>query len=117
MSPPSTDLDAFLPLPTAAFHVLIALSTADRHGYAIMQEVEARTGGAVRLSPATLYRTIQRLLEQGLVEEPRIAVAVPSRRRPYRITALGTAIARAESQRLAELVRMAEGAGLLAEPS
>jgi DNA-binding PadR family transcriptional regulator len=116
MKPTPAQIEALLPLPTAAFHVLIALSTGDRHGYAIMQEVEARTDGSVRLSPGTLYRTVQRLLEQGLVEEPR-APLIPSRRRPYRITALGTAVARAESTRLAELVRMARGAGLLAKPS
>jgi DNA-binding PadR family transcriptional regulator len=117
MRPSHTDVKAFLPLPAAAFHILIALSPADRHGYGIMQEVEARTGGAVRLSPATLYGTIQRLLEQGMVEEPGESLPIPNRRRPYRITALGTAVARAESTRLADLVRMAEGAGLLVEPT
>ena len=112
-----SDIEALLPLPSAAFHVLIALSAGDRHGYGIMQEVEARTGGAVRLSPGTLYRTVQRLLEQGLVEEPPGSLPVANRRRPYRITPFGTAVARAESNRLAELVRMAEGVGLLLEPS
>ena len=73
--------------------------------------------GAVRLSAATLYRTIQRLLEQGLITEPRTSPGIDPRRRPYRITALGTAVARAESSRLADLVRQAEGAGLLFEPS
>jgi DNA-binding PadR family transcriptional regulator len=105
------DIEVLLPLPPASFHVLVALSTGERHGYGIMQEVEARTDGAVRLSPGTLYRTVQRLLELGLIEEPRASVA--SRRRPYRITPLGTAVARAESTRLAALVRMAQGVGLL----
>ena len=111
------DIEALLPLPTATFHVLMALTKGERHGYGIIQDVEARTGGALRLSPGTLYRTIQRLLEQGLVEEPRASAASNPRRRPYRITVLGTAVARAESNRLAELVRMAQGVGLLHEPS
>jgi DNA-binding PadR family transcriptional regulator len=89
----------------------------DRHGYGIMQDVAARTEGAVRLSPGTLYRTIQRVLEQGLITEPRVSAAIDPRRRPYRISALGRAVARAESQRLAQLVRLAEGAGVLPEPT
>ena len=60
-----------LPLPAATFHILMALADEDRHGYAIIQEVTARTSGEVRLSPGTLYRTIQRLLEEGLIEEQR----------------------------------------------
>ncbi|MEX2282443.1 MAG: PadR family transcriptional regulator, partial [Gemmatimonadota bacterium] len=71
MSPSQTDIDAMLPLPPAAFHILLALSRGDRHGYGIIQDVEASTNGDVRLSPGTLYRTIQRLLEQGLITEPR----------------------------------------------
>lgn len=111
------DVDALLPLPTAAFHILLVLSAGDRHGYGISQDVEAFTNRAVRLSPGTLYRTIQRLLEQGLIMEPRASVTVDPRRRQYRITAFGRAVAEAESHRLAELVRFAEGAGLLRAPS
>jgi DNA-binding PadR family transcriptional regulator len=111
------DIETFLPLPPAAFHILLSLSVGDRHGYGIMQDVEAGTGGAVRLSAGTLYRTIQRLLEQGLITEVRASVVSDPRRRPYRITAFGRAVARAESSRLAELVRLAEGAGLLVQPS
>jgi DNA-binding PadR family transcriptional regulator len=110
-----TDIEALLPLPPAAFHILVALSMGELHGYGIMQDVEERTGGAVHLSPGTLYRTIQRLLEDGLIMEPRTSSIVDLRRRPYRITSLGTAVARAESERLAGLVRMAESAGLLPE--
>jgi DNA-binding PadR family transcriptional regulator len=110
-------VEALLPLPPATLHVLITLSAGPRHGYGIIQDVEARTGGALRLSPGTLYRTIQRLLEQGLVEEPPASAAIHGRRRPYRITPIGTAVARAESNRLAELVRMAQGVGLLVKPS
>ena len=62
--PDQPDVMAMLPLPPATFHILLALATEDRHGYGIIQEVEARTGGELRLSPGTLYRSIQRLLEQ-----------------------------------------------------
>jgi DNA-binding PadR family transcriptional regulator len=74
--------------------------------------VEARTHGALRLSPGTLYRTIQRLLEQGLIEEPRrpSRTKTDPRRRYYRITPFGTAVARAETRRLSELVRLARNA-------
>jgi len=115
MTPNRSDSDA--PLPLAAFHILLVLSTGDRHGYGISQDVEAATGGAVRLAPGTLYRTIQRLLEQGLITEPRVTVTIDPRRRSYRITPLGRAAAHAESVRLAELVRLAEGAGLLLGPT
>ena len=115
MTPGQQAIDDLLPLQPAAFHILVVLSTGDRHGYGIIQDVEAFTGGALRLSPGTLYRTIQRLLEQGLITEPRSTVLVDPRRRPYRITAFGRDVARAESHRLAELVRVAERAGLLLE--
>ena len=106
-----------LPLAPAAFHILLALSFGDRHGYGIIQDVESRTEGAVRLSPGTLYRTIQRLLEDGMITEPRASALTDPRRRPYRITAFGKAVVRAESNRLADLVRLAQGAGLLPEVS
>ena len=106
-----------LPLAPAAFHILLALSFGDRHGYGIIQDVESRTEGAVRLSPGTLYRTIQRLLEDGMITEPRVSALTDPRRRPYRITAFGKAVVRAESNRLADLVRLAQGAGLLPEVS
>src|SRR5262244_1267431 len=104
------DPDALLPLPPATFHILMALAEEDRHGYAILQDVERRTRGEVRLSAGTLYRSIQRMLEQGLLVETRERPAPEEddeRRRYYRITALGTAVARAEARRLAELVRLA----------
>lgn len=114
------EAEALLPLQPATFHILLALAADDRHGYGIMLEVEARTGGALRLSPGTLYAAIQRLLEQGLIAERRKAPgrAIDPRRRYYGITPFGTAVARAESRRLAQLVRIAKGMGLLApEPS
>ena len=61
------DAADLLPLPTATFHILVALSEADRHGYAIMQEVAERTGGKTKLNPGTLYTTIRRLLDQGVI--------------------------------------------------
>ena len=117
MTDDHADVDALLPLPAAAFHILLTLSGGDCHGYGIIQEVEARTSGALRLSPGTLYRTIQRLLEQELIEEPRkpSRAASDPRRRYYRLTPFGEAVARAETRRLTELVRLAKNAWRAAE--
>lgn len=107
--------DEFLPLPLATFHILLAVAEDGRHGYGIIQDVAARTSGELRLSPGTLYRSIQRMLEDGLIVEVRERPAPPDddeRRRYYRITALGASVARAETARLAGLVRMARAAGL-----
>ncbi|MGE5243410.1 MAG: PadR family transcriptional regulator [Betaproteobacteria bacterium] len=115
MSRESDDPDDLLPLPPAAFHILVALADEDRHGYAIIQDVAARTGGGVRLSPGTLYRTIQRLLERGLIVEPRERPAPEEddeRRRYYRITPFGRTVARAEAARLADLLKGARARGL-----
>ncbi|HET8646699.1 MAG TPA: PadR family transcriptional regulator [Vicinamibacteria bacterium] len=103
-----------LPLPLATFHILLALADEDRHGYGIILEVAQRTSGQVRLSAGTLYRSIQRMLEDGLIVEVRERPAPElddERRRYYRITDLGTAAARAEARRLADLVKMARAAG------
>ena len=97
------------------FHILVALAEGDRHGYAILQEVAERTRGQVKLGPGTLYRSIQRMLEEGLIEETRERPAAENddeRRRYYRITPLGRAAARAEAGRLADLVRLARASGL-----
>jgi DNA-binding PadR family transcriptional regulator len=109
------DIEALLPLPEATFHILMALADEDRHGYAIMQDVAARTGGGLKLSPGTLYRSIQRLLEQGLIAE--LATRPPARldderRRYYRLTPFGRAAARAESRRLARMLELARASGL-----
>ena len=109
-------VNALLPLPAASFHILLALADADRHGYAIILEVAARTGGTVRLGAGTLYRSIQRLLEQGLVSEARRRPAASEddpRRRYYRLSPLGLAVARAEARRLDGLVRLARAQGLM----
>jgi len=99
-----------LPLTPAMFHVLVCLAAGDRHGYRILKEVEARTHGAVSLSTGTLYGIIKRLLDEGL------AVEVPSddeRRRAYRLTPFGRAVARAEADRLEQLVSTARSVRLL----
>ena len=107
---------ALLPLLPATFHILMAVAEEDRHGYAILQDVERRTRGAVRLSAGTLYRSIQRMLEQGLLVETHERPAPEEddeRRRYYRITPFGAAVARAETRRLTELVRMARASGFV----
>jgi DNA-binding PadR family transcriptional regulator len=101
-------------LPPATFHILLALADDDRHGYAIIQDIAARTDGELKLSAGTLYRSIQRMLEQGLIVETRERPAPEEddeRRRYYRITPDGTAAARAEARRLGQLVKMARAAG------
>jgi DNA-binding PadR family transcriptional regulator len=101
-------------MPPATFHILLALAGDDRHGYAIIQDVMLRTDGELRLSAGTLYRSIQRMLEQGLIVETRDRPAPEDddeRRRYYRITPLGMAAAKEEARRLAQLVRMARARG------
>ena len=106
-----------LPLPPATFHILLALAAEERHGYAIIQDVEARTDGELRMSAGTLYRSIARMVEQGLIVEVnrRRTAADDERRRYYRITTFGTTVARAEMRRLTQLVRLARATGLRPE--
>jgi DNA-binding PadR family transcriptional regulator len=108
-----------LPLPPVAFHILISLADKDRHGYSIMQEVDERTGGEVKLHAGTLYATLKKLLSSGLIREvgERADEDGDARRRYYRLTAYGRDAAKAETQRLAELVRQARASGLLLGPS
>lgn len=116
MRHPDPEVEGLLPLPPVTFHILIALARDDRHGYAIMQEVEERTGGKLRLGAGTLYRSIQRLLEQGLIVETRDRPAPElddERRRYYRITPFGAAVARAEARRMSDLLGMARAQGLV----
>jgi len=101
---------AYLPLPPATFHILLALADGEQHGYAIMKSVTARSAGSVRLGPGTLYGALKRLLEAGLVEETgerADAERSDERRRYYRLTRLGVAVTRAEVQRLDAIVRSA----------
>ena len=108
--------ESLLPLPTATFHILVALADRDRHGYSIMQDVAARTEGKTRLSAGTLYSSIRRMLDQGLVEELRESPDPASRderRRYYRLTGLGRRIAVAEAARLSEMLSHARRTGLI----
>lgn len=112
--------ESMLPLPPATFHILVAVADDDRHGYAVIQDIAARTGGELKLSAGTLYRSIQRMLEQGLIVETHQRPAPElddERRRYYRITSFGTAVAKAEARRLAQLVKMARARGLAPERS
>jgi DNA-binding PadR family transcriptional regulator len=110
------EVDTFLPLPTAVFHILVALADRDRHGYSIMQDVAARTDGKVRLSAGTLYSAVRRMLEQGLIEELRDSPDPASgdeRRRYYALTGLGRDVAVAEARRLTDMLSHARATGLI----
>ena len=103
------------PLPPATFHILMALAGRDLHGYAILQDIEERTDGQLRMSAGTLYRSIHRMLEQGLVvelREPPDPSNSDERRRYYRVTSTGLEVARAEARRMAGLIDMARRCGL-----
>lgn len=103
------DAQNFIPLKTQWFHIMLSLAGGEQHGYGIMQEVLARTGGKVRLWPATLYGSIKRLIEAELIEESDERPAPElddARRRYYRLTALGRRVLSAECERLQELVRI-----------
>jgi DNA-binding PadR family transcriptional regulator len=103
-------------LTPAMFHILLALADGERHGYGIMQEIDTRTGGAVRLGPGTLYGAIKRMLADGLIEESgeRPDPALDDvRRRYYRLADVGRRAAAAEARRLEELVGQARAKRLL----
>lgn len=119
LHPDDPQPEDLLPLPSAAFHILVALAEADRHGYAIMQEVSERTGGRTKLNPGTLYTTIRRLLDQGLIEElaERGLDARDERRRNYRLTPFGRRVATLEMARLTDLVALGRHAGLASRRS
>jgi DNA-binding PadR family transcriptional regulator len=105
---------SFLPLTPAVFHILLALADEDRHGYGIAQEMARSTGGLVKLGPGTLYGTLTRMTDAHLVAETDSARGTDPRRRYYRLTPLGRSVARAEADRLANLVDLARGKSLLA---
>jgi DNA-binding PadR family transcriptional regulator len=103
--------DPIDPLSQPALHVLLALGTDAKHGYAIMQDIAAESDGRIRLLPGTLYSTIKKLLADGLLEEvdaPRNADSDDARRRYYRVTKKGRAAAEAETRRMALLVRLGQ---------
>ncbi|HEV3138916.1 MAG TPA: helix-turn-helix transcriptional regulator [Vicinamibacterales bacterium] len=107
-------------LSVAILHILVAVADRERHGYAIMQDIAARTDGRLRLGPATLYGSIKRLLNDGLIEELDERPDPDNddvRRRYYRITPRGRKLAREEAARLAKLVRQARATGLVPKTS
>jgi DNA-binding PadR family transcriptional regulator len=111
--------EASLALPPSEFQILLALADGERHGYAIMQEIERRTAGAVVLGPGTLYGSIKRMLGAGLIDESGRRPAADrddERRRYYRITPLGRRVAAAEARRMEQLVRAARAKRLLGRP-
>lgn len=104
------EMKPYQPLTPAVFHILMALADGEKHGYAIMKDIENQTGGKVEMGPGTLYGSLKRMLAAGLVEEsdrrpdPELD---DERRRYYRLSGLGEEVVKSESQRLAELVRVA----------
>lgn len=111
-------VEACLPLKLHLYYMLLSLSQGERHGYALKREILQRTGGKVNLGSGVLYGSINKMLEQGWIEEsgerpdPHLDDA---RRRYYRITALGLRVVQAEAGRLRELVRLADERGVLPE--
>jgi DNA-binding PadR family transcriptional regulator len=110
----------YLPLTPAAFHILLSLSDGEKHGYAIMREVEDTTGGRMKMGPGTLYGAIKRLVKAGLIaesdERPDPALD-DSRRRYYALTEFGRRVLAAEVQRLDDLVAVARQKELLPSPT
>jgi DNA-binding PadR family transcriptional regulator len=111
MAKPDKAAEAHLPLPPAIFHMLLALSGGERHGYALKREILKRTDGKLNLGAGALYGSIARMIERGFIVE---SAARPDshlddeRRRYYRITPLGRRVALAEAQRMRELITLAD---------
>jgi DNA-binding PadR family transcriptional regulator len=109
-------IQAHLPLRPVVFDILLALRDGPEHGFGIIQETARRTEGRVRLDPGTLYRALNRTLQNGLLEEidePGLAHSSGPARRYYRMTTLGRDVARAEAHRLSDLVQVARDSGFL----
>lgn len=113
MQPRSGDPQNFVPLAAAPLHIVLALNRGERHGYALMSDVEELSGGVMKMGPGSLYGTLKKLVGQGLIEETE-GRADPElddqRRRYYRLTALGQAVCNAERERLAILVERSRSA-------
>jgi len=110
------DAVSLLPLQPTMFHILLSLAEDDRHGYAIILDVARRTQGEIKLSAGTLYRSIQRMLELGLITETKTRPAPEmddERRRYYRVTPYGTTVAKAEAGRMRSLLKMARACGVV----
>ena len=105
------NIDSYLPLPGSAMHIIVALAGGEKHGYAIVRDIEDLSGGSVTMGPGTLYGSIKRMIDQGLVQEvderPDPALD-DARRRYYQLTALGQRVARGEQARLSALVDAAQ---------
>ena len=109
-------IESYLPLTPAMFHVLLSLADGEKHGYVISKEIARRTNNEVRLSAGTLYGIIKRLLEDGFIEEsderPDFSLD-DERRRYYRMTKQGMALAEAEAERLERVLAMARAKHVL----
>jgi DNA-binding PadR family transcriptional regulator len=119
MAKQQPDPEKLLPLRSSVFHILLALSDGDLHGYGIMQEVSDHTGGQIRLGPGTLYGAIKRLLNDGLIveadERPDVSLD-DERRRYYRLTDFGQRVLKAEVQRISRMVSVAQRKRLIPKP-
>lgn len=121
--PNPDDVDSYLPLPASVMHIIVALAGGEKHGYAIMRDIEELSGGSASIGPGTLYGSIKRMIDQQLVEEtderPDPALD-DQRRRYYRLTALGRRVGAAEHARLTALLTAAQvrevGLGLSGSP-
>src|SRR5262249_19661040 len=102
-----TGFDQFLPLSSAALHILLALASEDRHGYGIMREIARQSEGRYKLGPGTLYDNLQKLLDQGIVEERSTHATDDPRRRYYRLSRFGRRLLSTEIARLEGVVREA----------
>ena len=110
-APDPDDIDSYLPLPASAMHIIVALAGGEKHGYAIMRDIEDLSGGSVTMGPGTLYGSLKRMIDQGLIEEtderPDPALD-DQRRRYYRLTVRGQRVGAAEQVRLAALLDAAQ---------
>jgi DNA-binding PadR family transcriptional regulator len=120
MSRLANSVQEYLPLTPAAFQILLALAEEEKHGYAIMQDVEDYSDGRLKIGPGTLYGSLKRMLASGLVEEsderpdPEMD---DQRRRYYRLTLLGRRVLAAEARRLANLLQLARARQVLEGPN
>lgn len=111
-----TQTDQFLPLTPVAFEILLSVAEGERHGYGIMQDIEASTAGKMRLNPGTLYRAVGRLVDAGLLKELSerpVPELDDARRRYYAATPLGLDVAKAEARRLATQLAAARAKRLI----